>query len=769
MVMKRPPRHVGLPPPCYHPDSTSVTLSIYYGGHLVHLPEAKYVGGAEGVEDNEGGAGDEGVEGNEGGAGDELVDSDYEMGEGNNNEKMTTENEVRTGGENVGDESGSTSEDEEIDVVDNEGDLDEHRDSDGNDGDGGTVAVFNPEDTYDPTFDLGMRFSNKSEFKKALLSHAIKSKRTLKFIKNDKIKVYAKCGNEDSLKEIEGSPDYQYTRLWDYAEEVRATNPGSTVILGTEEADDGEHRFSRIQHEFTFMSDKQKGLMQAFEEVFPAKACTVIEFKKSMQEMKGISQAAVDWFNDKPPTQWSRSHFSELPICDMLLNNVCETFNACILNAREKSILTMLEWIREYLMRRMQENRDRAIGKWNGKICPKIQKILQKQIAKASDCILIKVDDIHYQVSCFDGSQHSVDLRARSCSCRKFQLSGIPCKHACCAIFYQKQDPVDYVDKCYSVETFKSVYQPSILPMTHESLWVESFIIPPLSPNFGRGPGRPSKARRREAEEPRNKKKKKKRGLQKLKRIQKTVHCTSCGEPGHNSARYPEREPTEDTAGNQHNRKVQVFTLKNHYGFLINLNLSKQQTKRKAETGPQEPGACSSDPTQGDTVFGSNANHGVENSTIQPPESGSNAIHGPKNPTILPPEAGSNAIHGPKNSTILPPEAGSNANHPTILPPVHEDIHEEDAFEDAVITQEWHDVTHDNPIYRPRPSMYDQLTISNQQGSLQPQVQIRVPPPMIGSQGVPRFIPPTRSTQVEDAIINEGGYKYLDLDKLSRN
>ncbi|KAL0413844.1 UNVERIFIED_CONTAM: hypothetical protein Sradi_1586100 [Sesamum radiatum] len=149
-----------------------------------------------------------------------------------------------------------------------------------------------------------------------------------------------------ALKEIEGSTDYQYTRLWDYAEEVRATNPGSTVILGTEETDDGEHRFSRMyvcfeglksgfkagcrpligvdgchlkgpnggillttngvdpnnslfligyavvnkecreiwewfliilkhdlnilrQHEFTFMSDKQKGLMQAFEEVFP--------------------------------------------------------------------------------------------------------------------------------------------------------------------------------------------------------------------------------------------------------------------------------------------------------------------------------------------------------------------------------------------------------------------------------------------------------------------------------------------------------------------
>ncbi|KAL0434959.1 UNVERIFIED_CONTAM: hypothetical protein Sradi_0203800 [Sesamum radiatum] len=123
------------------------------------------------------------------------------------------------------------------------------------------------------------------------------------------------------------------------------------------------------------MSDKQKGLMQAFGEIFPgsghrycvrhlhnnfkvvgfrglaykntlwnaARACTVSEWKKKMDEMKELSEAAHDWFNDKPASQWSRSHFSELSTCDMLLNNVCETFNACILDAREKPILTMLE------------------------------------------------------------------------------------------------------------------------------------------------------------------------------------------------------------------------------------------------------------------------------------------------------------------------------------------------------------------------------------------------------------------------------------------
>ncbi|KAL0370942.1 UNVERIFIED_CONTAM: hypothetical protein Sangu_0412300 [Sesamum angustifolium] len=324
------------------------------------------------------------------------------------------------------------------------------------------------------------------------------------------------------------------------------------------------------------MSDKQKGLIQAFEEVFPgcdhrfcvrhlhnnfknagyrglafktalwnaARACTVGEWKMRMQEMKKISESAHDWFNDKPAVQWSRSHFSETSQCDMLLNNVCETFNYCIIDAREKPILTMLEWIREYIMRRMQENRDRSNTKWKEKLCPKIQQILQKHASKVADCMPIKADDLHYQVSCFDGSQHCFDLGAKSCSCRKWQLSGIPCKHACCAIYHQKQDPIDYVADCYSVDTYRKVYEPAIQPMSHEGLWSESLIIPPLPPNFGRGPGRPAKARRREADEPtmKNKKKSNKKQVLKLRRHQTTVHCRTCGEPGHNTAKCPERE-----------------------------------------------------------------------------------------------------------------------------------------------------------------------------------------------------------------------------------
>ncbi|KAL0379239.1 UNVERIFIED_CONTAM: hypothetical protein Sradi_3229400 [Sesamum radiatum] len=250
-----------------------------------------------------------------------------------------------------------------------------------------------------------------------------------------------------------------------------------------------------------------------------ASACTRGEFKARMKELQDLNQAAFDWFGDKPPEEWSRSHFNTNVKCDMLLNNCCETFNMMILDAREKLILTMLEWIREFLMRRLQENRDMAAAKWRGRICPRVKKIIEKNVEKVADCIPLKSDNFHYQISCFDGSQYAVDLSKHSCSCRKWDLTGIPCKHAISAICNKKDDPEDYVTDCYSVQTYKRVYASAIMPIGGDNMWTESCFIPPLPPNFGRRSGRPSRARRRDPDELMMKNKNGKKGATlKLKR-----------------------------------------------------------------------------------------------------------------------------------------------------------------------------------------------------------------------------------------------------------
>ncbi|KAL0440230.1 UNVERIFIED_CONTAM: hypothetical protein Slati_2506000 [Sesamum latifolium] len=133
-----------------------------------------------------------------------------------------------------------------------------------------------------------------------------------------------------------------------------------------------------------------------------------------MSQMSSLDKTVAQWFEDKPPTEWNKSHFKTEFKCDVLLNNYYEIFNSNILEAREKPIVIILEWIREYLMRRLQENRARADSKWKGVLCPKIAKIVEKNVEKSIDCIPIKVDFFHWQLNCFDSSQHAADLDLQS-------------------------------------------------------------------------------------------------------------------------------------------------------------------------------------------------------------------------------------------------------------------------------------------------------------------------------------------------------------------
>ncbi|KAG8373885.1 hypothetical protein BUALT_Bualt11G0071800 [Buddleja alternifolia] len=201
------------------------------------------------------------------------------------------------------------------------------------------------------------------------------------------------------------------------------------------------------------MPDKQKGLIQAFEGFFPdsehrfcvghllcnfvkvgfrgllfknalwkaANATTPNEFSRFMEEMNNLSNEAAEWFNDKPPQHWSRAFFSTDLKCDMLLNNGCEYFNNNILHVRELPVLSMLEWIMEFY-------------------------------------------DMHYLVRSFDGTeQHTVDLENYTCRCRKWDISGIPCKHACSAITFQGLQIEEFVYKSYRVDTYLEVYSPAIM------------------------------------------------------------------------------------------------------------------------------------------------------------------------------------------------------------------------------------------------------------------------------------------------------------------
>ncbi|KAI3803313.1 hypothetical protein L1987_31463 [Smallanthus sonchifolius] len=72
-----------------------------------------------------------------------------------------------------------------------------------------------------------------------------------------------------------------------------------------------------------------------------------------MDELNKFKNEAANWLRNIPPEHWSRSCFSGMAHSDVLLNNMCEVLNAKLVDGRDKPIITTLDYIREYLMKRI--------------------------------------------------------------------------------------------------------------------------------------------------------------------------------------------------------------------------------------------------------------------------------------------------------------------------------------------------------------------------------------------------------------------------------
>ena len=87
-----------------------------------------------------------------------------------------------------------------------------------------------------------------------------------------------------------------------------------------------------------------------------------------------------------------------------------------ILEARDKPILVMLEWIRVRLMTK-QYKKMKVIEKYTGKVCPNIKDKLEKLKHESIPFSATPSSRFMYEVD--NGRErHVVDLVRKACSCR---------------------------------------------------------------------------------------------------------------------------------------------------------------------------------------------------------------------------------------------------------------------------------------------------------------------------------------------------------------
>ncbi|KAL4348838.1 hypothetical protein GQ457_17G010250 [Hibiscus cannabinus] len=218
-------------------------------------------------------------------------------------------------------------------------------------------------------------------------------------------------------------------------------------------------------------------------------------------------------------------------------------FMQSISEARDKPILTMMETIRTKIMVRIVSKRE-AAEKCKGLLCEKIQKKLDINIEASIRFWPTYAGAHKYQVEAGPSHQHVVDLVERSCSCRKWDLTGIPCPHAASVFRLNNLKPEDYVNECYHNSTQLAIYSNMIKPIKGPLQWASvTDMEPVLPPIIRRPPGRPAKKRKLEPGEVNN---------PKLSKRGQQGNCTKCGKQGHNrrtcrgevGANQPIRRPT---------------------------------------------------------------------------------------------------------------------------------------------------------------------------------------------------------------------------------
>nr|GEW36588.1 hypothetical protein [Tanacetum cinerariifolium] len=233
---------------------------------------------------------------------------------------------------------------------------------------------------------------------------------------------------------------------------------------------------------FTFISDRQK------------------DFEKCMLELNTMNPKAHEWLNKIPAEHWVRSYFLGRSKSNLLLNIICKVFNGKLVGGRDKPMITLLEYIREYFMK----------------------SIVNVQGSLGDQCV--------------------VDVVSMTCSCRKWELTGIPYKHAVTACWNMALSdrvappPETWVNPCYWLSTWNETYCHKIKPICKSNYWEKSSCPKTLlPPKHHVQVGRPKKKRKRSKHEDEPFVKD-----GKLSRKGRTITCQSCENIRHNKATDPQ-------------------------------------------------------------------------------------------------------------------------------------------------------------------------------------------------------------------------------------
>ncbi|XP_015160621.1 uncharacterized protein [Solanum tuberosum] len=251
-----------------------------------------------------------------------------------------------------------------------------------------------------------------------------------------------------------------------------------------------------------------------------AKAYTQNEFDRLMNKVEQVDIRVKNYLEFAGYEKWARL-YAPVHCGWMMTSNIAESINSTLVAARELPIFDFLEQVRLMFARWNCKNRENASFTFTP-LGKKFQEMLVLNADKSIRMMVVPSTDYIYSVN-DKGKSFIVCLENKSCTCKRFQMDGIPCPHAWAVLNNKNMLPDAYCSDFYKPKTVLKTYEAPVYPLPDVTEWnvpehiAEEIVLPP---RYKRPPGRPKKQRDKSFSE--------------LSKRKGTNSCSRCGNRGHN-------------------------------------------------------------------------------------------------------------------------------------------------------------------------------------------------------------------------------------------
>ncbi|KAL3329826.1 hypothetical protein AABB24_033937 [Solanum stoloniferum] len=190
-------------------------------------------------------------------------------------------------------------------------------------------------------------------------------------------------------------------------------------------------------------------------------APTLESFERCAENIRAISADAYDWVTRSEPDHWANALFGGARY-GHLTSNFGQPFYDWVMEVNELPITQMVDVLRGKIMELIYTRRVES-SQWATRLTPLMEEKLQSETSKAGSLHVLPSHGSTFEVR--GESVDVVDIDQWDCSCKGWQLNGMPCCHAIAVLECIGRSPYDYCSRYFTTESYHVTYVESINPV----------------------------------------------------------------------------------------------------------------------------------------------------------------------------------------------------------------------------------------------------------------------------------------------------------------